>query len=144
MRFKADDDDNVEVQMTPMIDCVFLLLIFFLVATVMKKIDNELEVDLPESAAAIEVQKASDTLVMGISKEGDYYVNGNPVGLEMLHNRLREVGRDNPEHPIRIDGDRSAMMQHLIHILDLCKFEGLKNVSIHTRGNGSGKGKRKR
>jgi biopolymer transport protein ExbD len=144
MRFDTDDDDNVEVQMTPMIDCVFLLLIFFLVATVMKKIDKELPVELPESAAAIDVQKSSDTMVIGISKAGEYFVNGDAVGLEMLHVRLREVGRDDPEQSIRIDGDRAAVMQHLIHILDLCKFEGLKNVSIHTRSDGAdGYAKRK-
>jgi len=139
MRFEAADDENVEVQMTPMIDCVFLLLIFFLVATVMKKIDNELEVDLPDSDAAVQVQKGSDMLVIGISKQGDYYVNGDMIGLDMLHMRLREAGKENPEQPVRIDGDRSAMMQHLIHILDLCKFEGLKNVSIHTRAKDTDK-----
>lgn len=133
MRFEVAEDENVEIQMTPMIDCVFLLLIFFLVATVMKKVDNELKVDLPESAAAIEVQKDADTLVLGISKEGEYFVNGALVGTEMLHLRLREVARDNPDQAIRIDSDRAAVMQQVIQILDLCKFEGLKNISIHTR-----------
>ncbi|OVE76411.1 hypothetical protein BVX97_01095 [bacterium E08(2017)] len=144
MRFEDKDDENVEVQMTPMIDCVFLLLIFFLVATVMKKIDNELEVELPDSAASIEVATESDTLVLGISKDGAYYINGDMVGLEMLHVRLREVGRDDPKRPIRIDSDKAALMQHVIHILDLCKFEGLSNVSIHTRAKENTKGKRRR
>jgi len=133
MRFEAHDGDHVEVQMTPMIDCVFLLLIFFLVATVMKKIDYELEVDLPDSDAAIEVQMASDTMVIGINAEGEYYLNADPVSLQMLHARLREVSRKNPEQPIRIDSDRAAITQHLVHILSICRFEGFENVGIHTR-----------
>ena len=66
---KLEDDLPVEVQMAPLIDCVFLLLIFFLVATTLRKIIKELPVELPDSAAAIEVRQEDDLLVIGMLRK---------------------------------------------------------------------------
>ncbi len=133
MRFSSNtDDENVEIQMTPMIDCVFLLLIFFLVATVLKKIDNELKVDLPISAAAMKTPTENEMLIISIDSEGKFHIGAAPVSLEMLHSKLKEVARENKDRRVRIDGDKKAPFQSLVHIMDLCKFEGLTNVGIHT------------
>jgi len=64
MRVRLEDDEQVEVQMAPLIDCVFLLLIFFLVATTLKKIDKELPLDLPEAAAAVSKQVVDDMTII--------------------------------------------------------------------------------
>ena len=99
MRVNLGEDDGVEVQMAPLIDCVFLLLIFFLVATTLRKI-------------------------------GGIHIGGEPVPLSVLHERLRSAAARNPNQRIRIDGDRRAPFQAVVHIVDLCQFEGLTRVSI--------------
>ncbi len=133
MRFNVSDDEGTEIQMTPLIDCVFLLLIFFLVATVMKKIEKELPVELPRSAAAMEMAQQEDILIISIDAAGNYYLGATPISLEILHSRLRETAKTNPNRRIRIDGDRRAPFQSFVHLMDLCRFEGLKNVGVHTK-----------
>jgi biopolymer transport protein ExbD len=128
---RVEEDTGVEVQMTPLIDCVFLLLIFFLVATTLRKIVKELPFELPDSAAAIEVREEDDLLVVGVDQQGQLSVNAEPVTNEMLHQRLKQAATMTPPPRIRIDGDRQTTLQHLVRILDLCQFEGLKSVGIH-------------
>lgn len=139
MRFVNNDagsGEGEEVNMTPMIDCVFLLLIFFLVATVVKKTEKEVEVDLPEAIHAVDTKYAeSKTTVIGVGKESELYMNGAAVTVSELHRHLREIAQATPEARIRIDGDRDAPFQALTHVLDLCSFEGLKIVGIHTAGD---------
>lgn len=139
MRFKLEEDDAAsEVNMTPMIDCVFLLLIFFLVATVVKKVEKELDVDLPRAEHATDRKYTEQKpLVIGIDAQGNYFLNGDPVGLERLNSSLRQAAQENANRRVRIDGDKKASFQDLTHILELCQFEGLKNVGIHTKSPGS-------
>ena len=133
MRIRDVEDEHIEVQMTPLIDCVFLLLIFFLVATTLKKIDKELLLDLPVSAAAVRTPAADDTLVVSIDREGNLYLGSEPVGQGYLQDRLREVAGKDPQHRIRIDGDKAAPLQAVVQVLDMCNFEGLKNVRIKSK-----------
>lgn len=131
-----NEEETVDVQMTPMIDCVFLLLIFFLVSSQMKKIEKELPVELPESAAALNVKASDDMLVVGIDATGRFYLGAEPVSMETLRTRLHETALADPHQRIRIDGDRLAPFQSLVHILDICQFEGLRNVGVNARVEG--------
>lgn len=133
MRIRYEDEEPVEVQMAPLIDCVFLLLIFFLVATTLKKLEKELPVELPESAAAIDVQAQDDLLTIGLDASGQLYLAAERVSTSMLHLRLQEAARTNPAQRIRIDTDRATPAQYVVQVLDLCQFEGLRNVGIHTK-----------
>jgi len=133
MNIDLKDDEGIEVQMAPLIDCVFLLLIFFLVATTLKKIDDELPLTLPDSAAAIETQQPDNFAVISIDKEGDFHLNGSRISTAMLHNGLRNFALTNPEIKIRLDIDRETPFQRAMQVLDLLRFENLENVAINTR-----------
>jgi len=133
MRIDLSNDEPVEISMAPLIDCVFLLLIFFLVATTLKKIEKELPIELPQAAASLSTQVEDRMLIVGVDKMGAVYLNAERVSTETLHRRLKEAALANPNQRIRIDGDRSAPFQYIVRILDLCQFEGLKNVGVHTR-----------
>ena len=134
MNFSDDQENDLVVDMTPMIDCVFLLLIFFLVATVVKKTEEEIDVNLPQAKFTSEKKYSDETLplVIGIDKSGQFYIDGSPVGKQRLHLALKEVAQSDPKRRIRIDGDRDARFQDLASIMELCSFEGLTNVGIHT------------
>ena len=133
MRVKLEDDDQIEVQMAPLIDCVFLLLIFFLVATTLKKIDKELPLDLPEAAAAVSKQLVDDMTIISIDRDGNLYLGSEPVGQGYLANKLRQVAAENPNRRVRIDADRNAPLWAAVQILDICNFEDLRNVGIKTK-----------
>jgi len=133
MRIRKQDDEVVEVQMAPLIDIVFLLLIFFLVATTMKKIEKELPLELPQSAAAIEQPQEEEMLILGVNKAGQKYLGSDPVGTETLHNRLREAAARDPRQRVRIDADRATPYENVVELIEFCQFEGLRNVGLHTR-----------
>ncbi len=129
MQINFDEDEGIEVQMAPLIDCVFLLLIFFLVATTLKKIEKELPLELPEAVttAAREVPK-SDILTVSIDDRGQLYFGKDPITNSILHSRFREAAAENPLQPVRINASRSAPWYAVMQVLELAKFEGLNDV----------------
>jgi len=133
MRIDLSEEEGIDVQMAPLIDCVFLLLIFFLVATTLKKIERELPLKLPESSAAIRVKSSADVLVIGVTKRGRLFLGDQAVTQAVLHERLRKAASANPEQRVRIDADRLTPFQYVVQVFDLCQFEGLRNVGVHTK-----------
>jgi len=138
MRIKTDDDEGLEVQMAPLIDCVFLLLIFFLVATTLKKIDKELPLDLPTAAATVEIQQPDEFVVVAIDRDENFYLNGTPVSLSLLQSDLRTRGQTVPETKVRLDVDKTVQFNRVMQVLDILRFEGLNDVSINTKRNPAG------
>ncbi len=134
MRIRMEeDDDQVVVQMAPLIDCVFLLLIFFLVATTLKKIEKDLPLELPEAAAAVSRQLEGNMTIVSIDRDGNLYLGSEPVGQGYLAAKLEELAGKDPDHRIRIDADREAPLWAAVQILDMCNFENLTNVGIRTK-----------
>ena len=72
-------------------------------------------------------------LAIGVDKQGKLYLDGNRVSVQALHDRLKREAANNPGRPIRIDGDELARYQDIVHVLDLCQFEGFTRISMHTR-----------
>lgn len=91
MAVKYDEEEKPEVQLTSMMDCIFLILIFFLVSSQLKKIEKEVEVELPEVQmveTAKDVKAVPNMITVSVTHDGDIYVSGNPVGPGELRNRL--------------------------------------------------------
>lgn len=139
MRVKKQEEEPFEIMLIPMIDCMLVIIIFFLVATTLKNTERELPLELPDSAAAIGVQQAPETIVIGLDKDGRTFMGTDarvePVDRQSLHQRIRESAQVNPAQRVRIDCDRDTRFEDFVHIVDLCQFEGLKNIGIHTRRN---------
>jgi biopolymer transport protein ExbD len=139
MRIRDDeDDDKPELNLAPLIDCLFFLLTFFIMTSTLQdvaeqkeKAPQQLAFDLPESAAASAVPAQPEPLVIGVDASGHCYVNNSRVGLEELHRALRAAA---PKHPkIRIEGDGRAPFDDIAHVIDLCEFEGLREIAVRTR-----------
>ena len=125
--------EEMGVQMAPLIDCVFLLLVFFLVAATLKKPHKELELQLPHSAAAIKTESKYDTLVIEMTKDGEIYIESESVTKRLLNEKLHDMAANTPNRRIRIDADRRAPVQHLVRLLDHCQFVGMNNVGVRSR-----------
>lgn len=139
MRIRRREEEHVEIQMAPLIDIVFLLLIFFLLTTTVQKPEKpgekpplELPLELPHSAAAIESPQQEELLILGIDKEGNKFVGREPMTTALLHQRVREAARQNPRQRVRIDADRAAKYEDVVEVIELCQFEGLRNIGLHT------------
>jgi biopolymer transport protein ExbD len=116
-----------------MIDMMLVLLIFFMVATTLKVTQPEIPVQLPDSSASLSVKEEPNILVIGIDMSGNKYLDGVLTTTGELHTRLKEAAAKDPNQPVRLDIDRGLSFDRVIEVLDLCQFEGLKNVGFHTR-----------
>ena len=132
MRILTEEEEKAEVPMSPLIDCVFLLLIFFLVTTMMKKEKRDIEIELPTSNSALEFPPDDQKLVIGLDKDGAIHIDGRATTLNLLHQRLREVSLSEPDKHIRLDCDKATRFERVVEVLDLCQFRGLRNVGVRT------------
>ncbi|MFP4353004.1 MAG: ExbD/TolR family protein [Puniceicoccaceae bacterium] len=133
MRFETEDEENAELNMAPLIDAVFLLLIFFLVATMLKKEDKTVEeIDLPVSQSSLELAPDESVLMLGVDDEGGIYYEGGDTTIQILRDRLGEVARTEPDRRIRIDVDEEAPSHRVVELLDQLQFIGLRNVGVRT------------
>ena len=132
MRIRRSSEDKLEIGMSSLIDCVFLLLIFFLITTVAKKENRDIDIDLPVSTSSLDVPPDNDTMVIGVNKEKMLFYNGRPVTISELHQILLELSEESSDRRIRVDCDTAVAFSRVVEILDLCSFRGLRNVAVRT------------
>ena len=138
MRIDLTGHEEPEIGLVAMIDCIFFLLMFFMLATTFKeqtgKPQKVLPVQLPAAeASVVRTGAADDALVIGVDRSGGLFVDTRPVTVQELHTILARAASADPQRRIRIDGDRHASYQHIVRVLDLCQLDGLTNIAMHTR-----------
>jgi len=132
MKIRCSKEDKLEIGMSSLIDCVFLLLIFFLVTTIAKKENRDIDIELPVSTSSLDVPPDNDTMVIGVNKEKMLFYNGRPVTISELHQILLELSEESSDRRIRVDCDKAVAFSRVVEILDLCSFRGLRNVAVRT------------
>ncbi|WP_299179034.1 biopolymer transporter ExbD [uncultured Neptuniibacter sp.] len=134
MNFPRQRQEEVNVNLTPLIDVVFLLLIFFMVSTTFTK-ETHLEVDLPEASGSTTV---TDELILEIviSDEGNYSVNGKPLvnsQAETLRRALKELAGEKRDLPLIITADAKTPHQAVVTAMDVSGKLGFDKLSITTQ-----------
>jgi biopolymer transport protein ExbD len=135
----AENEEADAINMAPLIDCVFILLIFFLATSMLQKPHKDLGIVLPEAASAEEVTAQYDTIIIEITDprppEGrpTIVMNGEKVTQTLLHQRLRRLALENPDRKVRLDVDREASIYDVSRIMDQLQFEGLTDIGWRTR-----------
>ena len=124
------DHDDPDISMSPLIDCVFLLLIFFLVSSMTKVRNKDIPVELPASEAAVRLRPSDRQSVIGLDAQGAFYWNGQPCTTNFLLEQLRDLCVADPGRRIRIDMDRSAPFGRFAEVMDACQFYDLSNIGI--------------
>ena len=132
MAVKYEEDEKPEVSLTSMMDCIFLMLIFFLVSSQLKKIEKEVPIELPTANVAKDVKATPDLITVSVDAKGELYVNSKPVGAAGLRSALMKAKTENADRRIRINGDIYAPFRAVVQVLDVCQQEGLNVVGIHT------------
>jgi len=116
-----------ELNFAPLVDMVFLLLIFFMVATTMEK-DYGIEINRPEAVSVKKIDEKS--LVIAISKEGEYFFDKERVTLRDVKSYFITKPRDRAQKGVIILADEKAQTKELINLLDTLRESGVKSISI--------------
>ncbi len=125
-------DQGAAVELTPIIDMVFLLLIFFLVATTFHQTEREMQIALPHAAHGGPISAAMRDIVINVDREGTIILNGAVISPEDLQQRIIQAVQQNPEQKVTVRGDRDAPYQHVARVLDLCKGAGVQQPYLDT------------
>lgn len=134
MRFRRRRREEVQVNLTPLIDVVFLLLIFFMVSTTFTR-ETQLEIDLPESSSDQAAAEGPSLEIM-VDAQGRYAVNDQPLlrhDSETLKQALAELAGKRRDQTVVITGDAQAPHQAMIYALDAVGQLGFTKVSYTTR-----------
>ena len=128
MKFRRAEEDNFTFELTPLIDVVFLLLIFFMVSTAFIEFSRKLNIELPESKAASLEQKVKSFLVE-IDAEGKIYLNGDNVTMEQLEVKLKET-EGTSRRSVLIKADRRVDYGRAVEVMGLSKAAGISEIGI--------------
>lgn len=134
MLIKRDpsSDSSPIVELTPIIDMVFLLLIFFLVATTFHQSEREMQIALPVSEASGPISQAARELVINVTNTGQIIANGQSVDEEGLRAIVTRAVEQNPDQKVIIRGDREASYGMVARALDVCKAAGIQEPFLDT------------
>ena len=121
--------DEAGVDISPLIDMVFILLIFFMVTTTFVK-DAQVELDRPSASSA----KAASTKAIRVTldRRGDTYVSGRAVRPWLLQGTVREMLRGSKDRPVLVITDAGVKAQALLTVIDQCRLAGAKDVAVAT------------
>lgn len=122
------------LSLTPLIDVVFLLLIFFLVATKFAEEERELDVMLPEASEARPLTEKPREMFINIDAEGRYFVTGKVLTLEELSPVLKAVWVNNPARAsVIIRADRRCRWQHVVAAMNACLEANIRDYRVTTQ-----------
>lgn len=130
MAFLRKKRESPRVELTPMVDVVFLLLIFFMISTTFVETPG-ISVKLPESSSQKRAQDVKEIKVY-LSKEGDIYLGKEPVDLDELRRRLRQHGEQAANITFLLLADKEALHGKVVLLMDLAKETGFGKLAIAT------------
>jgi biopolymer transport protein ExbD len=115
------------VNLTPLIDMVFILLIFFLVTASFTK-ESGIDVDRPTAQTANREEHGS--MIIGVSKKGDIWIDNQKIDLRAVRAHVEHLHAQNPEGTVIILADKNARTGTTVEVLDQVRLAGVSNVSI--------------
>ena len=132
MKLRRRDDEEPVANLTPMIDVVFQLLIFFMVATTFLDPEKEIGIELPEAASGEAPDEEASELIINIFADGRIILSGREVAAESLLGELKAAAQADPTTPVTIRGDRLVHHERVVQVMDACGQAGLLNLAVGT------------
>ena len=131
MRRKHHADDEAEINITPMLDIVFIMLIFFIVTTSFVK-ERGLEVSRPSNSPPKEIKKSKGPIVVKIDSNGNISLKGRMLENKAVQANLEREKAEKPDSPLIIAAHPDADTNALVTILDAAEAVGVASVSVAT------------
>ncbi len=125
----ADDAGETNIDISPLIDCIFILLLFFIVTTTFVE-ETGVEVDKPTAAAAVNLEKNS--VLLAVTSRGEVVYGGRDIGVGGVRSVVRRL-IEKEDLPVIIQVDQAVPSGLLVRVIDEAKLAGAKRVNLATR-----------
>lgn len=129
IRRRQRRDASQDIDISPLIDMVFILLIFFMVSTTFVK---DMKLDLERPSASSSNRASTKAIRIYVDSDGVVYMDGNPVKSYMLQSRVREQIQGGKSESILVIVDRNVPAEKLIDVVDQCRLAGAADVGVAT------------
>ncbi len=133
MRKRHFHEDEAEINITPMLDVVFIMLIFFIVTTSFVK-ETGVDISRPSHSQAQQVKKGN--ILVAIKEDGDIWINKQSVELRAVRARVEKMHAENPEASAVIIADKGSRTGDLVAVMDQIKSAGVESISIAAQKDG--------
>ncbi len=121
------------LELTPMIDVVFLLMIFFLVASKLDEADRFIDVVLPKASAAKPLTSRPREFLMNIDREGNYFVGARPIAISDLQTLLKQAAVDNPKRQtVIVRADENVAHKFVVAAMNACVEAGIEDYQVQS------------
>jgi len=121
------DEEEAAIDMTPMLDVVFIMLIFFIVTASFVK-EAGIDVNRPEAATAVKQDRAN--ILIAISDKGEIWINKRRIDVRAVQANIERLRAENPQGSVVIQADKKATTETLIKVMDASRAAGVYDVSI--------------
>jgi len=135
MKFSGRDRRRAKapaLALTSMLDVIFLLLCFFVTASVFSQWESEISISLPSASSSETPSRLPGEVILNVARDGSVTVNARKLTLSDLGERLRKVADFYPGQPVVIRADRETSYDSLVKVLDTCRVAGVWNFSLAT------------
>jgi len=122
-----EQEEAEEINMTPMLDVVFILLIFFIVTASFVK-EAGIDVNRPEAATAVKKDRAN--ILVAISDKGEIWINKRRIDVRAVQANIERLKAENPQGTVVIQADKKSTTDTLIKVMDAARAAGVYDVSI--------------
>jgi biopolymer transport protein ExbD len=124
-RKKQEDDAKIDI--TPMLDVVFIMLIFFIVTATFVK-ESGIDVNRPDAATAVKKEKAN--ILIAINENNEIWVDRRQVDIRSVRPNIERLHAENPQGSVVIQADKKAYTETLIKVMDAARSAGVYNIAI--------------
>lgn len=129
MKLRKKETKVDDIDISPLIDMVFILLIFFMVSSTFTK-DMQLELNRPGASSAS--KSSSKVIRLYIDKFSDIYLDGQPIKVWAIQGKLRDLLRVSTEKSVLVVTDLGVTADKLVEVVDQCRLSGAKDVGVAT------------
>ena len=136
MPLKVNRDDQQTINLTPLIDIVFLLIIFFLVGTRFSELNEQeksIQLEVPSVGAGAALTAAPKKRVINILADGKIVLDGETVSLEVLHGELEDTKEQYQQLGVIVRGDANSKYQNVADVIATCKRAEISDLNISVR-----------
>ena len=140
MRFSSNNNSKpASLALTSMLDVIFLLLCFFVTASVYSQWESEISIQLPTAETSDEPNRLPGEVIVNVTDNGFVRLNRMNVELVDLETRLSKLAKIYPDQSVIIRADRVTKYEHLVKVIDTCRKAGVWNFSLATSNETSEK-----
>lgn len=133
MPLKTQEMEEPALNLTPMIDIVFLLVIFFMVGTQFTEDESQFEIVLPTVSDAQPLTALPDEIVINVTSDGSIFLGSEPKTAVELETELRAAAKRYADQAVVIRGDHSGPYQHPMTVINICKRAKIKVIQLANR-----------